>query len=83
MPNLVLESGALLSPFSPNQVTDLYVNGLNDPEVNRFLVGPRSQVQTQDTVREFVRMNNEDPASLMASTVTNRFIFSSLFGMLR
>jgi len=78
-PNLVLESGVVLSPLSPDQVTDLYVDGLNDPEINQFLVGPRSQVQTQETVREFVRMNNEDPASLLFGF----FISTVLRGTLR
>jgi len=38
-------------------VTSAYVNGLNNPDVNRHLVGPKKQHQTMDVVREYVRSN--------------------------
>ena len=54
-PRLQLGSGACLKPLPVSGVTNAYVNGLNDPAVNQFLVGPRRHKQTLDTVREFVR----------------------------
>jgi [ribosomal protein S5]-alanine N-acetyltransferase len=42
-----------------------YVEGLNDPEVNRFLVTVRRSVQTLDGVEAFIRHNRESPDSLL------------------
>lgn len=41
----------------PSHISDKYVNGLNDGEVNKFLVGPRQRKQTRKTVRDFVESN--------------------------
>ena len=51
---LYLGDDGFLAPIKPEDVTDLYVTGLNDPDVNRFLTGPRKETQTMDTVRAFV-----------------------------
>ena len=38
-------------------VTPEYVNGLNDPEVNKFLVNVRLQKQTKKKVADFILHN--------------------------
>lgn len=60
-----LGDGAYMRALIEDDVTAAYVDGLNDPEVHRFLVGPRSRIQTFDTVRDFVRHNREDPAAIL------------------
>lgn len=61
MPDLVISlgEGASIRPLSPEDVTEAYADGLNDPEVNRFLMGPRGRLQTVETVRNFVADNAE------------------------
>lgn len=54
---LVLGKESYLRPVKESDVTQKYVKGLNDIEVNRFLVGPRSQEQTIDTVKDYVNKN--------------------------
>lgn len=38
-------------------ITQKYIDGLNDPEVNRFLVDARLQKQTYGTVKNFIEKN--------------------------
>jgi len=57
---IYLGENAFLRPLSADDVTAGYVEGLNDPEVYRFLVGPSRQRQTIELVRGFVRANEED-----------------------
>jgi RimJ/RimL family protein N-acetyltransferase len=54
-----------LRPLQPSDVTDEYVEGLNDTEVNRYLVSVRQYRQTRDTVQDFVVSNLESPASIL------------------
>lgn len=56
-----LQTGPMLScerftlrPLTPDDVTADYVDGLNDPEVNRYLVEVRKTRQTVESVRAFV-----------------------------
>jgi RimJ/RimL family protein N-acetyltransferase len=52
---LVLENNNIyLRPLRIEDVTDKYVSGLNDPEVNRYLVNVRQNVQTRETVGEYI-----------------------------
>jgi ribosomal-protein-alanine N-acetyltransferase len=46
-----------LRPLVPDDVHSGYVEGLNDPEVNKYLVSVRRQAQTSETVRAFVQEN--------------------------
>ncbi len=63
---LCLETDRLvIRPVTPADITDEYVNGLNHPEVNRYLVAVRRTVQTRRSVEEFVRQNLADPASVL------------------
>ena len=60
-----LGNGAYLRPLAEDDVTDEYVNGLNDPVVHRFLVGPRRQRQTRESVRAFVAANRQDREAIL------------------
>jgi RimJ/RimL family protein N-acetyltransferase len=62
---LDLTPTAYLTPLDESDVTQAYVDGLNDPVVHRFLVGPRSRVQTPDLVRGFVRANRDDAHAIL------------------
>ena len=64
--SLLLESEDIyLRTLSAQDITDEYINGLNDPEVNRYLVNVRRQPQTKETVGEFVNVNAAAPSSVL------------------
>ena len=57
---IVLEfGGGYLRPLKLEEVHPGYVSGLNDPEVNRYLVGVKRITQTEQTVTEFVLHNQQ------------------------
>ncbi|MDA0330163.1 MAG: GNAT family N-acetyltransferase [Gemmatimonadetes bacterium] len=62
---LDLGDDGYLAPLGPDDVTDLYITGLNDPEVNRFLSGPRKEYQTRETVRAFVAANEASDDTIL------------------
>jgi RimJ/RimL family protein N-acetyltransferase len=62
---LMLGEGAYLRPLRPDDVTLAYVAGLNDPAVNRFLVGVRVAPQTAATVRAYVESNWRSETDLL------------------
>ncbi|TAK90621.1 MAG: N-acetyltransferase [Burkholderiaceae bacterium] len=53
--------GGSIRPLKPGDVHAGYVDGLNDPQVNRYLVGVRQSVQSTESVMQFVRQNIEAP----------------------
>lgn len=53
--SLALSESALLRPLREQDVTRAYVDGLNDPRVSRYLVGPRLKTQTLATVCAYVK----------------------------
>ncbi|MFB3883660.1 MAG: GNAT family N-acetyltransferase [Thermodesulfobacteriota bacterium] len=64
--SLLLENNSMyLRPLIVGDITDDYVNGLNDPEVNRYLVDVRRNVQTRDSVGKYVRSNLENPSAVL------------------
>ncbi len=64
--SLLLENNSIyLRPLFVEDITDDYVNGLNDPEVNRYLVDVRRIVQTQGLVEKYVRSNLENPSAIL------------------
>jgi len=65
IPIISLGESAFLRPLAEEDVTPGYVDGLNDPEVHRFLIGPSKQRQTIELVREFVRGNYEDSHAIL------------------
>jgi len=48
-------SDLLLRPLRPEEVTDRYVAGINDPAVSRFLVSARSGRLTRESIVAFVQ----------------------------
>jgi RimJ/RimL family protein N-acetyltransferase len=58
-PVISLQGDLSLRHLQENDVSAAYVDGLNDPEVHRFLVGPRRERQTEASVRAFVQANFE------------------------
>lgn len=63
---IVLENDRIyLRALGTEDITDEYVNGLNDSEVNRFLVNVRRTVQTHESVKKFVVFNAENPSGIL------------------
>jgi ribosomal-protein-alanine N-acetyltransferase len=63
---LVLETDRLrLRPVQVEDITDGYVAGLNDTEVNRYLMQVKRSRQTRASVERYVRANLEDPAGIL------------------
>lgn len=54
-----------LRPLVPEDVHQKYVQGLNDPDVNEYLVSVREQIQTAETVQAFVRDNWTSPDAVL------------------
>ena len=52
-------TGATLRPLSPNDIHLGYVEGLNDPDVNRYLDGVKRSTQTIQSVIDFVKGNSD------------------------
>ena len=48
-----LNDNAYLRSVLPSDITDTYVDGLNDPSVNRFLGQSRERRQSHETVRSY------------------------------
>jgi len=64
--SLIIENKRIyLRPLRVEDVTDEYINGLNDSEVNRYLVNVRKNVQTRESVEKFVHSNMENPSSIL------------------
>jgi RimJ/RimL family protein N-acetyltransferase len=62
---LDIRDGAYLRPLQAADVTTAYVDGLNDPEVHRYMEAPRKQRQTLDGVRAYVAANAADPQAIL------------------
>jgi len=76
---LPLGDDGLLRPLRTEEVTDAYVEGLNDPLVNRHLTEVRRQHQTQATVMGYVQANWESTTDHLFGL----FIDGSLRGTVR
>jgi RimJ/RimL family protein N-acetyltransferase len=64
--SLLLENDHIcLRPLNIQDITDEYVFGLNDPEVNQFLVDVRRSVQTRESVKKYVQSSFETPTALL------------------
>lgn len=64
--NLILQTDNIfLRPLQVNDVTDEYVDGLNDPDVNQYLVAVRQHRQTKDSVTRYVEADWENPHSIL------------------
>lgn len=76
---LDVDGSAEIRPVRIEDIDSRYVDGLNDPEVHRFLVGPRNQRQTLETVRAYVSQN----ISAKDSILLGMFIDEQLRGTSR
>jgi RimJ/RimL family protein N-acetyltransferase len=65
--NKIILDGAriYLRPLHPEDVTSEYINSLNDPDVNRYLVNVRQCWQTDKTVRDYVVLNLGSSTSIL------------------
>ena len=64
--SLLLENKTIyLRPLKIGDITVEYINGLNDPEVNRYLVDVRRTLQTRKSVRKFIISNIETLSSIL------------------
>ncbi len=57
--------GGWLRQLTSSDVHASYVNGLNDPDVNKYLVGVRQSYQTLPSVIEFVQTNLDEKDSIL------------------
>ena len=65
-PEIVLEfTGGYLRPLKLEDAHPGYVSGLNDPEVNRYMEAPKRAVQTEQSVAEFVRHNQQSDSGVL------------------
>ena len=65
-PGLQIDIGeGHLRVLTPADVHQGYVDGLNDPDVNRFLVDVKAHRQTANTVAEFVQENFDAPDAVL------------------
>lgn len=60
IPEVILQfSGGILRPLRVDDVHSEYAIGLNDPEVNRYLDGVKRERQTDQSIVEFIRCNQQ------------------------
>lgn len=57
--------GGFLRPLVETDVHQGYVDGLNDPQVNRYLDGVKASVQTAQSVCDFVTADRRSPSSVL------------------
>jgi [ribosomal protein S5]-alanine N-acetyltransferase len=60
-----LEFGAYLRPIKSSDITNGYIDGLNDPSVNRFMGRSRERRQTLETVSVYVEENGRNPNDVL------------------
>jgi len=57
--------GGYLKSLTVSDIHPGYINGLNDPEVHRYLEAPKRNYQTFETVENFVKANILDQSSFL------------------
>jgi RimJ/RimL family protein N-acetyltransferase len=60
----------LVRPVQVSDITDEYIDGLNDPDVNRYLVAVRQQHQTRESVTQYVKADWDNPLSILFGIFT-------------
>ena len=60
-----------LRPISGTDVTQAYVDGLNDPVVHEFLEAARLNRQSIETVTDYVEANRSDPNAILFGVFVN------------
>lgn len=58
-------SGGQLRLLNPDHVHQGYIDGLNDPDINKYLVGVKCFTQTTKSVIYYVQCNIESPRSIL------------------
>ncbi|MDO8282166.1 MAG: GNAT family N-acetyltransferase [Thermodesulfovibrionia bacterium] len=61
---LLEDEKIFLRVLTIEDITEDYINGLNDDEVNRYLVNVRINAQTRESVEGFIRTNTNEPSSV-------------------
>lgn len=61
----IRDDGVALQPLDEGDVTDAYVDGLNDPVVHEFLVSPKAAIQDRGSVAAYVASNRQDPRGIL------------------
>ncbi len=62
---LLEDEEIFLRPLCLEDITDEYIDGLNKPEVNRYLVDVRRTRQTRESVEKFITANMETHSSIL------------------
>lgn len=64
--SLIIENDRIyLRPLLVEDITGDYINGMNDPEVNKYLIHVRRKMQTRKAIANYVRSNLENPSSIL------------------
>lgn len=64
--SIILNTDRLyLRLFKIKDISKEYIEGLNDPQVNRFLINVRLQKQTKKTVADFILHNLKSPSDIL------------------
>ena len=74
-----IEGGAHMRSVMESDINSIYIDGLNDPEVNKFMTGSREHIQTFITVKNYVKANHESATDLLLGL----FISDELRGTFR
>jgi len=62
---LLKNDSVYLRPLCVEDITDEYVDGLNDPEVNKYLLTVRQHHQTRESVEIYINSNSESTNSIL------------------
>ncbi|MCX5847514.1 MAG: GNAT family N-acetyltransferase [Deltaproteobacteria bacterium] len=62
---LLQADNILVRPLKVTDVSDEYIAGLNDPDVNRYLVAVRQHRQTKESVTRYVEADGDNPLSIL------------------
>lgn len=54
-----------LRPLFVSDITDEYISGLNDPEVNKYLANVKYNVQTRESVETFILSNMKSKSDIL------------------
>ncbi len=76
---LPIADNGFLRPLDVGDVTSAYVDGLNDPDVNRFMVTVRKQRQDEDMVKAYVAADRDREDAILFGV----FIDDGLRGTVR
>ncbi|MCP4613873.1 MAG: GNAT family N-acetyltransferase [Planctomycetes bacterium] len=54
-----------LRPLNIDDITSEYIDGLNSPDINRYLVDVKKTTQTYESVKSFIESNAENISSIL------------------